>query len=48
MHFRYHTEYGPANYTKNMHGPMPNIQMGKLKWKNQNNQEAINEGHKGP
>jgi hypothetical protein len=30
-----------------MHGPMPNIKMGKLKQKNKNNQEAINEGHEG-
>jgi hypothetical protein len=31
----------------NMHGPMPNIKMGELKQKKKNNQEAINEGHKG-
>jgi hypothetical protein len=30
-----------------MHGPMPNIKMGKLKQNNQNNQEAMMEGHKG-
>jgi hypothetical protein len=31
----------------NMHGLVPNIKMGKLKRKKKNNQEAINEGHKG-
>ncbi len=30
-----------------MHGLVPNIKMGKLKRKKKNNQEAINEGHKG-
>lgn len=30
-----------------MHDPMPNIKMGKLKQKRKNNQEVINEGHKG-
>jgi hypothetical protein len=46
--FRYHCEYGLADCIRNMHGPMSNIKMGKLERKNQNNQEAINEGQKGP
>jgi hypothetical protein len=45
--FRYHCEYGPIDCIGNMHGPMPNIKMGKLKRRNKNNQEAINERHKG-
>ncbi len=45
--FKYHCEYGPVDCTRNMHGPMPNIKMGKLKRKNKNHQEVINEGHKG-
>ncbi len=43
---KYHLN--PTNCIGNMQGLMPNIKIGKLKWKNKNNQEAINEGHKGP
>jgi hypothetical protein len=45
--FTYHYEYGPTDCIGNMHGPMPNIKMEKLKQKNKNDQEAINEGFKG-
>jgi hypothetical protein len=34
---KYHYKYGPVDYIKNVHGLMPNIKMGKLKQKNQNN-----------
>ncbi len=43
----YHCKYDPTNYFVNMHGPMPNIMLGKSSEKNKSNHKAANKGHKG-